>query len=61
MKNIEASVEKNILTVRIDLTKEFGLSSTKKTVIVASTEGNMAVPGHEEIKVGINAYKPKKG
>ena len=28
MKNVEMKVEDNILTIKVDLTKEFGLSSS---------------------------------
>ena len=44
MKNIEMTVEGNILTIKVDLTKEFGPSSSGKTIIIASTEGNMIFP-----------------
>ena len=57
MKNVEMTVEENILTIKVDLTKEFGRSSSGKTIIVASTEGNVSVPAHEEMKVGLNVYK----
>jgi hypothetical protein len=59
MKNIEMKTEGNILTVKVDLTKEFGPSSSGKTIIIASTEGNIAIEGHEEIKIGLNIYKKK--
>ena len=59
MKNIEMKTEGNILTIKVDLTKEFGPSSSGKTIIIASTEGNVAIEGHEEIKVGLNIYKKK--
>ena len=51
-------VEGNILIIRVDLTKEFGASSSGKTTIVASTEGNVDVPDHE-VKVGLNVYRPR--
>jgi len=59
MKNVEMKVEDNILTVKVDLTKEFGPSSSGKTIIIASTEGNIAVEGYEEAKIGLNVYKKK--
>ena len=59
MKNVEMNTEGNILTIKVDLTKEFGPSSSGKTIIIASTEGNVAIEGHEEIKVGLNVYKKK--
>lgn len=60
MKNIEMSVEGNILTIKVDLSKEFGLSSSGKSIIIASTEGNMSVPDSEEAKIGLNVYKKKR-
>jgi len=59
MKNVEMKTEGDILTIKVDLTKEFGPSSSGKTIIIASTEGNVAIEGHEEIKVGLNVYKKK--
>jgi hypothetical protein len=59
MKNVEMTLEGNILTIKVDLTKEFGPSSSGKTLIIASTEGNVSIPGHEEAKVGLNVYRKK--
>ncbi len=53
------SLEGNILTIKVDLSKEFGPSSSGKTTIIASTEGNVAIPGHEQAKVGLNVYRKK--
>jgi hypothetical protein len=58
MKNVEMSIAGNILTITVDLSKEFGPSSSGKTVIIASTEGNVAVPNRDE-KVGLNVYRKK--
>ena len=58
MKNVEMKVEGNILTIKVDLTKEFGPSSSGKTIIIASTEGNVSVADREE-KVGLNVYRRK--
>ena len=58
MKNVEMAVEGNILTIKVDLTKEFGPSSSGKTIIIASTEGNVSVVDREE-KLGLNVYRKK--
>jgi len=60
MKNVEMKVEGNILTITVDLSKEFGLSSSGKSMIIASTEGNQSVEGKEEVKIGLNIYKKPK-
>jgi hypothetical protein len=47
MKNVELSLDGNILTIRVDLSQTFGPSSSGKTTIIASTEGNVPVgPGY---------------
>jgi hypothetical protein len=58
MKNVEMSVEADVLTIKVDLSKEYGLSSSGKTIIVASTEGNVSIPDREE-KLGLNVYRKK--
>ena len=59
MKNVEMALEGNILTIKVDLSKEFGPSASGKTIIIASTEGNVTIPEHEEAKVGLNVYRKK--
>ena len=56
MKNNEMTAEGKILTIKVDLRQRFGKSSSGKSKIVASTEGNQSVPGHGEIKIGLNIY-----
>lgn len=58
MKNVEMSVDGDILTIKVDMSKEFGPSSSGKTIIIATTEGNQPVPGRIE-KIGLNVYKKK--
>jgi len=58
MKNVDMKVEGDILIIRVDLSKEFGPSSSGKTTIIASTEGNVSVLDREE-KVGLNVYRKK--
>ena len=56
MTNVELSVDKNILSIVVDLSQDFGPSKSGKTIIVASTRGNKSVPGREE-KIGLNIYR----
>ncbi len=58
MKNIDMQVEGSLLTIKVDLSKEFGPSSSGKTTIIATTEGNISIPGRED-KIGLNIYKKK--
>jgi hypothetical protein len=57
MKNVDMKVNGNKLIITVDLTKEFGRSSSGKSIIIASTEGNIDVPGMEGAKIGLNVYK----
>ena len=58
MKNVQMTVAGNLLTITVDLSKEFGPSSSGKTIIIASTEGNVTIPEREE-KIGLNVYRKK--
>ena len=59
MKNVQMNVHGTTLTITVDLAKEFGPSSSGKTIIIASTEGNVGIPGNDEIKIGLNVYKKR--
>ena len=58
MKNVDLKVEGSLLTITVDLSKDFGPSSSGKTTIIATTEGNVNVPERQE-KIGLNVYKKK--
>jgi hypothetical protein len=58
-KNIETRVQGEKLIITIDLTKNFGVSSSGKSLIIATSEGNVPVPGREDIKIGVNVYRPQ--
>lgn len=55
-KNVEMELDGEILTIRTDVSKEFGPSKSGKTIIIASTEGNQLVYGRGE-KIGLNVYR----
>jgi hypothetical protein len=56
MKNIQMTIEGDTLVIKVDLKKDYGQSKSGKTIIVASTEGNVSVPGRQE-KIGLNVYR----
>ena len=58
MKNVEMNVEGTMLTIKVDLSKEFGQSSSGKSILIATTEGNVSIPEREE-KIGLNVYRKK--
>ena len=60
MKNVKIIVDKdNILTIEVDLNENHGESKTGKSIVIASTEGNVALDDGElsNIKIGLNVYK----
>jgi hypothetical protein len=48
----------HMLVIEVDLSQEHGESASGKSVIVASTQGNVPVPGDSGVMVGINVYRP---
>ncbi len=60
MKNVNLTLEGDILTIRIDLRQTFGPSTSGKTTIIASTEGNVSVSPDRDEKIGLNVYRSRK-
>lgn len=58
--NIKTRIEGNKLVIEIDLAEEHGLTGSGKSIKVASSDGNMSVPGREDVKIGLNVYKPTR-
>ena len=56
MQNVKLEVKDDKLIVEIDLTKEFGLSKSGKTITIASTRGNQKIEGTDAV-IGLNVYK----
>jgi len=57
-KNVSIKVNGTKAIIELDLAQNFGASKSGKTDIIASTEGNITIPG-TDIKLGLNAYKSK--
>lgn len=57
MKNVTLKVDKNTLTITVDLKANHGTSASGKNTIIATTGGNVAIPG-TDAKIGLNIYKP---
>lgn len=59
MQNIKVEQKGEVLTLTIDLSKNFGASKSGKSVIIASTEGNQKVAktkAGEPVVVGLTVY-----
>ena len=59
MRNVEMKIENNVLTIKVDLSKPGAVSSSGKSLVIGTTEGNVSVPEKEDIKVGLNVYTKK--
>lgn len=59
-QNVVFEVQGDQLVITIDLSQELGVSSSGKSIIIATTGGNVAVPGWEDVKVGLNVYRPQR-
>lgn len=55
MKNVKLTRKGDVLTIEVDLSKDFGRSASGKSEIIASTEGNHALG--DGIFVGVNVYR----
>ncbi len=54
-EGMEAAIDGDYLTIRIDLTNRGGTSGSGKSINVATTGGNQKVPG-TDVVLGLNAY-----
>lgn len=57
MKNVSITVDekKQTLTIVVDLKQRHGVSTSGKTVTIASTEGNQKI-GHGDVAMGLSVY-----
>ena len=60
MRNVEAEIDGQWLTMRVNLAEEEELSGSGKSMVIASSEGNQSVGEYQgrTIKVGVNVYYP---
>ena len=56
-KNVNMTIEDGVLTIRVDLSEEHGMSASGKSKIIASTGGNVQVPGGDGAVIGLNVYR----
>lgn len=56
-RNITYAIEENKLTLVIDLGKTLGDSRSGKTILIASSGGNVEI--QKDVKIGVNCYRTK--
>jgi len=57
MKNIQIEVKNSKAVITIDLKALGVMSKSGKSTVIASTHGNITIPGTDNIKLGVNCYK----
>ena len=56
-ENVTVSVKGTTLTIKIDLSQDGQPSKSGKSQVIASTKGNMPIPGHTDLRLGVNVYR----
>jgi hypothetical protein len=59
MSNVKLSQDGNTLTITVDLSQNLGPSKSGKTIMIASTEGNVSAPKDGAVKIGLNVYRAR--
>jgi predicted ATPase len=57
MQNVTIEVKDQKAIIVVDLNKNCGLSKSGKSTVIASTYGNVTIPGTNNVKLGLNVYK----
>lgn len=55
--NVDLLVKGKKLTINIDLSKKGEPSKSGKSTVIASTKGNVPVPDHPDMRLGLNLYR----
>jgi hypothetical protein len=61
MQNVQMTVKGDELTIKCSLSQNLGPSKSGKSLGIASTGGNVSIPNHPEVKLGLNLYRPAGG
>ncbi len=57
MENVKMEIKGDKLIIEVDLKHRGGVSSSGKSISIASTKGNKDI-GKDNIKIGLNVYIP---
>ena len=56
--NANMTVKDKVLTITIDLSQDHGPSKSGKSIVIATTGGNISVPDYTpDTKIGLNVYR----
>ena len=59
MTNVKTEKKGQVLTITIDLNQPGTPSKNGKSLVIASTEGNVKIDPDQEIYLGLNLYKKR--
>ena len=57
MDNVVMTVSGDKLLIEVDLAEEGAMSASGKSTVIASTHGNIPVPDHSDMRIGLNLYR----
>lgn len=57
MDNVTMTVSGDMLLIEVDLSQAGDLSASGKSHVIASTHGNVPVPNHSDMRIGLNLYR----
>jgi hypothetical protein len=60
MQNVKTTVKGTKLTIEIDLSQDFGPSTSGKTNIIATTSGFTSIEGAPGVSLGLNVVRKGK-
>jgi hypothetical protein len=58
VKNIDVQIEGDILTLKVDLSKELGISQSGASMLIATTSGVRNLLGAPGVKWTLNVFAP---
>jgi len=59
MENVKIDKKGDILTITVDLSKNSGPSKSGKSIVIASTQGNIIIDAEKKIYLGLNVYSTR--
>lgn len=59
MENIDIQITDGKIVLTIDSNQAGSLSASGKSRVIATTRGNVSIPG-TDLKMGLNVYRPVK-
>lgn len=60
VENVAFTVKGNMLTITVKLNAKRTPSASGKSEVIATTKGNVTIPGTDDVKCGLNVYVSSK-